>query len=113
MTLAIALTVTAVLGMILGAVLVYLLTDEERKYLRAELKAAHAQIAHAVIHEQAQIPARTEEVEPVKPLPSELQAVVDDWDEPESRAVEEAKIRSYLAGGHGIPSILRQYGRKE
>lgn len=106
------LAITLALGLTLGAGATWALQRTHLAYLRDELKAAHAQIAHAVIHDNAEIPARTEEIEPVKPLPKELQAIVDDWEEPESRAVEENKIRSYLAGGYGIPSILRLYGVK-
>ena len=98
------------IGLTLGSLLTWLVHRGELGYLREELKVAHAQIAHAVIQERALIPPRIEPVEPIKPLTKELQDCVDQWDEPESRAVEEAKIRGWLADDHSIKSILRQYG---
>lgn len=100
----------AAAGLILGALATWLLQRTEIKYLRDELRVAHAQIAHAVMHEGAEIPARYEEPEPIKPLTSELQACVDQWEDADSRATEEAKIRQWLAEGRLVKSILRQYG---
>ena len=97
-------------GLALGALATWLLQRTDIKYLRDELRVAHAQIAHAVMHEGAEIPARYEEPEPLKPLSKALQACVDQWDTAESRAIEEAKIQQWLAEGWGEPAILRQYG---
>ena len=107
------LAATLAAGLILGAVSTWLVTRGERLYLRDELKVAHAQIAHAVIQERATIPARYEEPEPLEPLSKALQDAVDQWESPDSRATEEAKIRRYLAEGYGEPAILRQYGATE
>ncbi len=96
-------------GLATGAAATWLLQRTEIKYLRDELKVAHAQIAHAVLSEGAQIPMRVEEPEPMKPLPAELGEVVHDWEDPESRIIEEAKIRHQLAEGYGVNAILRQY----
>ena len=104
------LAITAAAGLILGALATWLLQRTEIKYLRDELRVAHAQIAHAVIHEGAEIPARYEEPEPIKPLSQELQACVDQWEDVDSRAIEEAKIRQWQAEGWGTEAILRQYG---
>ncbi len=101
---------TLAIGLILGALATWLLQRDERKYLRDELRVAHAQIAHAVMQEGAQIPARYEEPEPLEPLSKELRACVDQWDSAESRAIEEAKIRQWQAEGWGVPAILKQYG---
>ncbi len=105
----IELTIAVVAGFTLGATLAWLISRGEIGYLRAELKGTHAQIAHAVMKEGAIVPPLTEEIEPVKPLPSELQAVVNEWEGADSRVIEEAKIRGYLAEGYGIAAILRQY----
>lgn len=99
-----------VAGIILGYLAAYHSTYEERKYLRDELRVAHAQIAHAVMVDHAQIPARYEPPEPPEPLPAELHDLVTQWEDPESRAIEEAKIRGWLAEGWGHPAIKRQYG---
>ena len=104
------LAVTLAIGLALGALATWLLQRDERKYLRDELKVAHAQIAHAVIQEGATMPPRFEEPEPVKPLSKGLQGAIDEWESPESRAIEEAKIRHYQAEGWGEEAILRQYG---
>ncbi len=98
------------IGLIVGAAATWLLMREDLTYLRNELRVAHAQIAHAVMSEGAQIPARLEEVEPLKPLSAELQACVDQWEGAENQATEEGKIRNWLGQGRDIRSILRQYG---
>ena len=97
-------------GLVTGYVLCYLGYYEERKFLRNELRVAHAQIAHAVVHDRAVIPQRIDPAPEPEPLPSELQALVEQWDSPESRAVEEHRIRGWLAEGYKIPAIQRQYG---
>ncbi len=107
------LAATLAIGLALGALATWFLTRDERKYLRDELRVAHAQIAHAVIHEGATVPPRFEEPEEVKPLSKALQATVDEWESPESRATKEAEIRHWLGQGWGEEAILRQYGGKE
>ena len=104
------LAATLATGLAFGALLTWLVHRGELKYLREELKVAHAQIAHAVIQEKAIIPQRLEEVEPIKPLSKELRECVEQWDTPESQAVEEAKIRGWQGEGWGEKAILRQYG---
>ena len=96
-------------GILFGAGMTKMACREEIKYLREELKVAHAQIAHAVIQERAVIPERVEPPEPIEPLSKELQECVDQWDTVESRAVEEHKIRGWQAEGWDIKTILRQY----
>lgn len=96
-------------GIGFGVACAYNVHRGEIKYLREELKVAHAQIAHAVIQERAVIPERVEPVEPLPPLTKELQECVDQWDTVESRAVEEHKIRGWQAEGWDIKTILRQY----
>ena len=59
-------------GLLRGALATWLLQRTEIKYLRDELRVAHAQIAHAVMSEGATIPARYEEPEPVEPLTKEF-----------------------------------------
>ncbi len=104
------LAATLAIGLTLGALATWLLQRTELHYLRSELRVAHAQIAHAVIQEGATVPPRFEEPAPIEPLSKALQAAVNEWESPESRAVEEAKIRHWQAEGWGEESILRQYG---
>lgn len=104
---------TLAVGLIAGAVATWLVHRGELQYLREELKAAHAQIAHAVLQEGATIPPRIEEPEPLPPLSNALRDLVDQWESPESRAIEEAKIRQWQAEGYGEAAILRQYGASE
>ncbi|KKM65041.1 hypothetical protein LCGC14_1495270 [marine sediment metagenome] len=104
------LAITLAVGLALGALATWLLQRGELKYLRSELRVTHAQIAHAVLSEGATVPPRFEEPEPIEPLSKKLQAVIDEWEGADSRATEEAKIRSYLAEGYGEEAILRQYG---
>lgn len=102
--------ITLAVGLIVGALATWFIQRTEIRYLRDELKVAHAQIAHAVMKEGAEIPARYEEPEPLEPLDSEYQACITQWEDPESQAIEEAKIRGYIAEGYGKTAILRQYG---
>ncbi len=101
---------TYVIGVLIGAVLMYLLRWEEVRYLRSELKVAHAQIAHAVINENAVMPARYEEPEPLKPLSAALQDTVNQWEGAEIRAETEAEIRRWQAEGYKEAAIVKQFG---
>lgn len=102
----------AAAGLILGALATWFLQRTEIRYLRDELKVAHAQIAHAVMQEGAQIPARLEPIDLPEPLTGELRECVEQWEGAESQAAVEADIRRYQAEGYKIPAILRQYGVK-
>ena len=104
------LAATLAIGLALGAVATWLIQRGELKYLRDELRVAHAQIAHAVIQEGAVVPPRYEEPAPIEPLSKTLQAVIDEWESPESRATKEAEIRHWLGQGWGEEAILRQFG---
>ena len=97
-------------GIAFGCAITWFVHRDELKYLREELRSAQGQIAHAVMVDKAIIPPREVEIEPVPPLPPELQSVVDEWESPESRAVEESRIRGWMAEGYGPEAILRQYG---
>jgi len=104
------LAATLGIGLTVGSALTWLVQRGHIKYLREELKIAHAQIAHAVIEDKALIPPRLEPIEPPKPLSKKLQDVVNEWEDAESRAVTEAKIRAWQGEGWGEKAILRQYG---
>ena len=73
------LAVTLAIGLTLGAIATWLLQRDERKYLRDELKIAHAQIAHAVLTDGATVPPRFEEPEPLQPSSKGSQAAIDEW----------------------------------
>ena len=97
-------------GLILGTLGTWFVQRDELRFLRKELALATDRLAHARIERGAEIPPRPVEVEPVRPLPPALVDCVTQWDTAESRAVEEAKIRQWLAEGWGQDAILRQYG---
>ena len=98
------------IGIICGAALVWFANRDHQKYLRDELKVAHAQIAHAVMQEGAQVPMRVEEPEPVAALDSDYRACINQWEGAENQLIEEAKIRNWIGQGWGKPAILKQYG---
>ncbi len=101
----------AAAGLILGVLLSTYIHRGEVKHLREENRIAHAQIAHAVISEGAQIPARIEPMPEPDPLSEKMQGIVNEWEEgSESRAITEHKIRGYLAEGYGEVAIARQFG---
>ena len=96
------------LGLLAGAAGTWWVQRNELTYLRDELRVAQDRLLHAW-HKEAIIPPRPQEIEPVKPLPPELQAVVNDWDSPESRAAMDTKLRRlFFDQGQGIPAILKQ-----
>ena len=103
------LAIAASVGWVVGMAGCYVMHYQQMSYLRSELKGTHAQIAHAVLQEGTFVPPITEEIEQPKPLPPELQSVVDEWEDADSRAVEEAKIRQWQVDGWGVKAILRQY----
>ena len=98
-----------VAGLILGCVGTWFVHRDELKYLRTELRAAQDRITGAVFSGEAIVPPRAEEPVEIEPLPSELMECVNQWESPESRALEEHKIRGWLAEGWGNEAILRQY----
>jgi hypothetical protein len=98
-------------GLALGCVATWFVHREELGYLRTELKAAHAQIAHAVlVRGDVVVPPRMEEPVALEPLDREYRDIVEQWEGADSRATEEHKIRGYIAEGWGKAAILRQYG---
>ena len=100
----------AIASFVAGAVLAYLSRLEEIRYLRAELKSAHNQIAHAVIQEHAIIPPREEPIEPIKPLSDKLQETVAQWEGAEAQATTVAAIRKHLSDGYSEKAIINMYG---
>ena len=104
------LVIAASIGIVTGAVCAGLVHREELKWLRGELRVAHAQIAHAVIQDHAQVPARVEPVPEPEPLSKALTECIEQWEDADSRAVEEAKVRGYLAEGYSEKAVLKLYG---
>lgn len=102
-----------VAGLIIGAALTWFVHRDELEYLRRELAQATDRLAHARIEKGAEIAPRPVEYEPPEPLPAELQQIVNEWEDPESRAVTESKIRGWIAEGWGNEAILRQFNAHE
>lgn len=100
--------VALAVGLLLGALGVWLLREREMRYLREELKIAQDRLLHAWRDEKAIIPPRPTVIEPPKPLPPELMEMVAEWESPEAQATQEAKLRSlYFERGWGVQAILR------
>lgn len=108
------LAVAFVLGLAAGAVACWWLQrpvvahlKDELHWARQEIATATDRLLHAWREDKAVIPPRPPEpVPPPEPLPRELQAEVDQWESPESRAVLEQKIRAMLARGMQPAGIL-------
>ena len=94
----------------IGYALAYFGHLDERKWLRAELRVAQAQIAHAVVKDGATIPPRIEPLPEIPPLSARLRAAIEEWEGPEAQANTEANIRKWLGEGHGEEAILRMVG---
>lgn len=97
------------LGLLLGGLGVWFLQRQELAYLRAELRIAQDRLLHAWRDDRAVIPPRPVEVEPQKPLPPELQELVNEWESPQARADLETRLRGlYFDKGWGVQAILKQ-----
>lgn len=104
------------LGMaLLGGAIAAAFRGETIAVLREQLKIAREaeavatdRLVHAWREDKSiTIPPRpAEPVPPPDPLPSDLQAEVDQWESPESRLIVEQKIRVMLARGLAPPAIL-------
>lgn len=99
----------AAVAFMLGVASCYLVHRAEIRYLRSELKGTHAQIAHAVMREGAEVPALFEDMPEIEPLSKKLREIVNEWEDADSRAVQEAKIRGWIAEGWGEKAIIRQF----
>lgn len=103
------------LGATVGAVVAHLADRPVRKfllgelsYLRKELATAQDRLVHAWREPGVTIPPRPIEVKPVEKLAPALQECIDEWESPEARAAEEARIRKMLDSGWGVQAILRE-----
>lgn len=93
----------------LGAFAAHLTFRAEMQYLREENRIAQDRLLHAWRDDRAVIPPRPVEVEPQKPLPPELQELVNEWESPQSRADLETRLRGlYFDKGWGVQAILKQ-----
>ena len=100
------LAIVAVLGLLLGGTAIWFVQRPRILYLERELRTATDRLVHAW-KEGAVIPAReVEEPEPVA-IPKDLQEEIDQWDDPESKAVARAQIEQMLREGKSQALILR------
>lgn len=96
------------LGLAAGALGVWLLQREELTYLRKELAIAQDRLVHAWKEGAVIAPRPAEPIKAPDPLPQELRDCVNEWESPEARAAEEAKLRDlYFTKGLNVLSILR------
>lgn len=98
---------------LLGVVTGWLIYHREVVTLRQELRRAHAAETVAtdrLVHawkDGATIPPRpAEPVPPPLPLPKELLEYVAQWEDPEHRAMLEARFRAEMGAGKGATAIL-------
>lgn len=95
-------------GVLLGWLAGWLPHRAERTYLRAELRVAQERLLGAW-QSGAVMPPRSDAPgpEPVPALPGLLQGYVDDWENPESRAAQEAVFRKqYFEQGMSEKAIV-------
>lgn len=93
------------LGILVGRDTIRVL-EEQIKHLRTEVAVATDRLVHAW-KEGATIPPRPLEAPlPLPVLASELQAEIDQWEDPTHRAEIEAEIRARMGRGEAAPAIL-------
>jgi hypothetical protein len=104
----VTLAAAVLVGLIAGALGAWFVQQGELRYLRRELSVAQDRLLHAWREDKATIPPRPpEQLPPPPPLPPDLQEVVDDWEDPESRAVQESQIRQMMDAGWKTMAILK------
>lgn len=97
-------------GILLGGAAVWWLQRQELTHLRREYQIATDRLLHAWKADNAVIPPRPPtEIKAIPKLPSELQATVDEWEDPESRAIMEQKVRHlHFERGLGVLGVLKE-----
>lgn len=107
--------VSFLVGLVAGFAIAYLARRETIDVLLAQLgqaRGAEALATDRLVHawqEGARIPPRpAPEPEPVQPLPEILQKELDDWEDPEHRAMLEATMRAGLQKGQDPVRILME-----
>ena len=101
-------------GGVLGSALAWFSRGETIRFLREQLEGARAAEALAtdrLVHawkDGAQIPPRPGEkpAVPLQPLPADLKAHVEQWDDAEHRAMLESDIRAMLGRGLSPVAVL-------
>ena len=102
-------------GLIAGGSVAWLARGDTVRVLTAQLREsrlAEALATDRLVHawkDGAHVPPRpVEPGPPPQPLPKDLQDYVNQWEDPEHRAEEEAKIRAMQARGLSSVAILMQ-----
>lgn len=104
-----------VAGLLIGGALLWLSRSETVRVLTTQLEQARDaervatdRLVHAW-REGATIPPRpAEEAPPPDPLPETLQAELDQWEDPEHRAMLERKMRTLLQAGRDPVAVLME-----
>lgn len=107
--------VAVVAGLAAGAVLAWLAARAVIAQLegavdwhRKQEQVATDRLVHAW-KDGAVVPPRPADPTPAPdPLPEELQTELDQWDDPEHRAMLEARMRDGLQRGRGVTAILME-----
>lgn len=102
-------------GLLVGGALLWLARSETVRVLDAQLEQARTaervatdRLVHAW-REGATVPPRpVEAAPPPEPLPSELQAELDQWEEPEHKAMLERKMRELIQAGRSTVAVLME-----
>lgn len=101
-----SISVALALGLLLGIAGTHYVHRGELSYLRKELATAQDRLLAAWRDEGAVIPPRPVEPVKVEPLPEQLRAWVNNWESPESKAIEESRIRHLMHQGLGVEAII-------
>ena len=96
-------------GLLLGGGSVWWLQRDELARLRADKREAEDRLFYGFKHESLTPAPRAVEIKPLEALPKELLDEVNQWEDPETRAAEESRLRAmYFDRGMGVQAILRE-----
>lgn len=83
--------------------------EADQAWLRSELRQANDRLYAVSREPSALIPPRIEEPDPIPELPSELERLASDWENPTTQETYRAQFRALMATGVSPAEIVRRH----